>query len=231
MSCAGRSAPTMSPCRRFPVPTDTAQRSTQAVKFALRGVAWSLGFFGLLRLTWTETHVLLPLTRAQAAVAVGVFGAPALPVEVTLACSGADALALCLGAILAYPVPWRRRVTGAAVGAALILRLEYVPDRHAGTSGCVAGVVRRASCLHLARRCSRSRPPDMCLRGCASPIAGRHRLQQRARPASFPPTSRRRHRPWHGWDQNRRADSPPSPRFSSLCFWPPPRSISRARPS
>ena len=31
------------------------------------------------------------------------FGASALPVEVTLACSGADALALCLGAILAYP--------------------------------------------------------------------------------------------------------------------------------
>ena len=36
--------------------------------------------------------------------AVGLFGTSALPVEVTLACSGADALALCLGAILAYPV-------------------------------------------------------------------------------------------------------------------------------
>ena len=88
------------------MPTDTARGRADAVKFALRGVAWSLGLFGLLRLNWTELHGVLPFTRAQAAVAVGLFGPSALPVEVTLACSGADALALCLGAILAYPVTW-----------------------------------------------------------------------------------------------------------------------------
>ena len=74
------------------MPTDTAPGPTDAVRFVLRGVAWSLGLFGLLRLNWTEAHVLLPLTRLQAAAAAGVFGTPALPVEVTLACSGADAL-------------------------------------------------------------------------------------------------------------------------------------------
>ena len=73
-------------------------------KFAARCVAWSLGLFGLLRLRWTEAHVVLPLTRGQGGLAVGLFGTPTLPVEVTLACSGADALALCLGAVLAYPV-------------------------------------------------------------------------------------------------------------------------------
>jgi exosortase/archaeosortase family protein len=87
-------------------------------------VAWSLGFFGLLRLDWIATHALLPLTRFQGAAAVAAFGAPALPVEITLACSGADALSLCLGTILAYPVRWRARLLGAFGGVALILALN-----------------------------------------------------------------------------------------------------------
>ena len=79
------------------MPTDTAHGRTDAAKFALRGVAWSLGFFGLLRLNWTEAHAVLPFTRVQAAVALGLFGPSALPVEVTLACSGADAWPCALG--------------------------------------------------------------------------------------------------------------------------------------
>ena len=39
------------PCRRT-----RRLGSTDAVKFALRAVAWSLGFFGLLRLNWFEAH-------------------------------------------------------------------------------------------------------------------------------------------------------------------------------
>jgi exosortase/archaeosortase family protein len=103
------------------VPTDTARGPTDAVKFALRGVAWSLGLFSLLRLNWIEAHAVLPITREQAIVAARLFGPSTLSVEVTLACSGADALALCLGAVLAYPVKWRTRLAGAAAGAALIL--------------------------------------------------------------------------------------------------------------
>lgn len=106
--------------------TGTAPRPFGAIKFALRAAAWSLGFFGLLRLDWFAGHVLLPLTHAQGAAAVGLFGAPALPVEVTLECSGADALAMCIGTILAYPVKWRSRLTGAAGGAALILAINTV---------------------------------------------------------------------------------------------------------
>jgi len=106
------------------VQTDTAPRPTDTVKFALRAVAWSLGFFGLLRLNWFAAHVLLPVTRAQGAAAAGLFGTPAMPIEVTLACSGAEALALCLGTVLAYPVKWRARLTGAAGGVALILVLN-----------------------------------------------------------------------------------------------------------
>ncbi len=128
------------------MPTDTARGRTDAVKFALRAVALSLGFFGLLRLTWTEAHVVLPFTRVQAAVAAGLFGTPTLPVEVTLACSGAEALALCLGAVLAYPVPWGRRLAGAAGGAGLILGLNTV---RIGTLGRMAASPMWFHTLHV----------------------------------------------------------------------------------
>ena len=120
------------------MPTATAQsyRHTPALRFALQGLAWTLGLFGLLRLAWLETHAILPLTQLQARLAEAGFGAPALPVQVTLACSGADAVALCAGAMLAYPVPWRRRIAGAALGVALILALNIV---RIGTLGAAAG--------------------------------------------------------------------------------------------
>ena len=128
------------------MPTDTARGRTDAVRFAVRGVAWSLGFFGLLRLNWTEAHAVLPFTRLQAAAAVGLFGTPSTPVDVTLACSGADALALCLGAVLAYPVTWRTRLSGAAGGAALILGLNTV---RIGTLGLAAGSPAWFNTLHV----------------------------------------------------------------------------------
>ena len=128
------------------MPTDTTRGSTDAVKFALRAVAWSLGFFGLLRLSWTEAHAVLPFTRMQAGAAVGLFGTPALPVDVTLACSGADAMALCLGAVLAYPVGWRRRLAGAAGGAAMILALNTL---RIGTLGRAAASPAWFNALHV----------------------------------------------------------------------------------
>jgi exosortase/archaeosortase family protein len=126
--------------------TDTARGPTDALKFVVRGVAGSLGLFGLLRLNWTEAQVLLPITRMQGRLAVGLFGTPALPVEVTLACSGADALALCLGAVLAYPVNWSTRLAGAAGGAALILGLNTV---RIGTLGRMAASPDWFNALHL----------------------------------------------------------------------------------
>jgi exosortase/archaeosortase family protein len=128
------------------VPTDTARGRTDALEFALRVVAWSLGFFGLLRLSWTEAHVLLPLTRVQGRLAAGLLGTPTLPVEVTLACSGADALALCLGAVLAYPVSWRTRLAGAGGGVALILGLNTL---RIGTLGRVAASPEWFDTLHV----------------------------------------------------------------------------------
>jgi exosortase/archaeosortase family protein len=128
------------------VPTDATGSRTDAVSFALRGVAWSLGLFGLIRLSWIEAHALLPFTRVQAAAAAALFGPSAAPVEVTLACSGADALALCLGAILGYPVRWRTRIAGAAAGAAMILGLNTL---RIGTLGQAAASPAWFNALHV----------------------------------------------------------------------------------
>ncbi len=128
------------------MPTDTARSRTRAVDFTLRAVAWSLGLFGLLRLNWVETHGLLPLTRLQGRLAVGLCGMPALPIDATLACSGADALALCVGAILAYPAGWRMRLAGAGGGLALVLGLNTM---RIGTLGRVAASPAWFETLHL----------------------------------------------------------------------------------
>ena len=128
------------------MPTATPRAGTDAARFALRAGAASLGFFGLLRLNWVAVHAVLPLTRLQAQVATNVFGGPAAPVEATLACSGTDAIALCLGAILAYPVAWRVRVAGAAGGLALILALNVA---RIGTLGRAAASPSWFDVLHL----------------------------------------------------------------------------------
>jgi exosortase/archaeosortase family protein len=129
------------------VPTGTAPpQPHQARNFALRGVAWSLGLFGVLRLPSVEAHAILPLTRLQGRIADITFGAPTLPVEVTLACSGADAIALCAGAILAYPARWSMRTAGAAAGVGLILLLNTV---RIGTLGRAAGSASLFEMLHV----------------------------------------------------------------------------------
>ncbi|HZR23557.1 MAG TPA: hypothetical protein VFA59_08230 [Vicinamibacterales bacterium] len=127
------------------MPTDTV-RSPTAVSFALRAVAWSLAFFGVLRLTWIEAHILLPFSRLQGVAATRLVGTSTLPVAVTLACSGADALALCVGTVLAYPVLWRKRLAGAVGGAALILGLNIL---RIGTLGKAAASPEWFNALHI----------------------------------------------------------------------------------
>ncbi len=106
----------------------------------------SLGLFGLFRLSVVETYAVGPFATIQGFCAQRVFGAPVRPIDVTVACSGTDVIALCLGAILAYPVAWRRRLTGAAGGLALILTLNVT---RIGTLGQASGSPAWFEALHL----------------------------------------------------------------------------------
>ena len=123
-----------------------AFRYSDARSFALRGVAWSLALFGLIRLGWFEAHAVLPITQFQARLAAGGFGVPALPVETTVACSGADAVALCAAAVLAYPAIWQMRLAGAAGGITLIVALNIL---RIGTLGRAAGSAFWFQALHV----------------------------------------------------------------------------------
>jgi len=128
------------------VPSDTVSALTPPVRFALRLAGWSLALFGLFRVPWTGVHIFLPATQAQAAVGAALFGPSSLPVEATLACSGADALALCCAAIAAYPVRWRMRAAGIAIGTAGILGLNTI---RIGTLGRAAATPRIFDVLHV----------------------------------------------------------------------------------
>ena len=114
--------------------------------FLLAALAWSLGLFALLRSPWAEERLVLPLTRLQEQAADFYAGRPAVPIAVTLECSGTDVLALCLAAILACPVPWRTRLAGATGGIALVLALNTL---RIATLGRAAASPALFQALHL----------------------------------------------------------------------------------
>lgn len=129
----------------------TATRRSASVpspllNFALPALAWSLALFGGMRLAVVEAHLLHPLTQWQARLAEWVFGAAPFPVSVTLACSGADALALCAAAVLAYPASWRARAIGVSLGVGLVLTLN---TGRIASLGRAAGSPALFETLHL----------------------------------------------------------------------------------
>jgi len=114
--------------------------------FLLAALAWSLGLFALLRNPWVEKRLVLPLTQAQKEAADYYTGSPAVPIAVTLECSATDVLALCLAAILACPVSWRARLTGAVGAVAFILGLNTVRIATLGHAAASPSLLRA---LHL----------------------------------------------------------------------------------
>ena len=101
-------------------------RGNRSAVFLFSALAWSLALFALLRSTWVEGRVVLPLTHLQKQAADFYAGPPAVPIAVTLECSAADVLALGLAAIFACPVAWRVRLAGAVGAVVFILGLNTV---------------------------------------------------------------------------------------------------------
>jgi exosortase/archaeosortase family protein len=105
--------------------TALAARSSP-FRFLALAALWAASLLWLIRLPAVERALIAPLTALQGRIALWYTGAATLPVTVTLACSGADVLAVCLAATLAYPLPWGRRLAGALGGALLVLSLNTV---------------------------------------------------------------------------------------------------------
>ena len=112
-----------------PAATD-APEANAMLRFTLITGAWFVGLFGLMRLRWVEQTLLTPFAGVQQRVADQLTGAPSDLVYADASCSGGDPLALCAGAIFAFPANWGARLRGAAVGFTVITALNVVRLGH-----------------------------------------------------------------------------------------------------
>jgi len=96
------------------------------LRFAVTIGAWFVGLFGLMRLGWVESNLLTPFAQLQQRVAEQLMGVKSGLLYADASCSGGDPMALCMGAIFAYPAAWGSRLQGAAVGLAAITALNVV---------------------------------------------------------------------------------------------------------
>lgn len=99
-----------------------AQPSVPA--FLLRAVAWIVGLFVFVRIPWVQEHLLIPFAQLQHGAACALTGAPRDAVVVDLSCTGADVMALTLGALLSFPMVWKRRLLGVGLGFGLLVALN-----------------------------------------------------------------------------------------------------------
>ncbi len=103
------------------------ERSSQpGLRFVITAGILSVSLFGVLRIPFIEQNLLLPFTQAQHGLACRIGGNPDAPISVGLSCSASDVIALCLGFILAFPVAWRKRLVGAALGLVMIAAVNTV---------------------------------------------------------------------------------------------------------
>lgn len=93
-------------------------------RFLASALALGLGFIGLFRVPWVQSELLIPFARGQQKVAGWALGLERLPVVVDFSCTGADVMALCLAAVLAFPAALGARLRGAAIGLTLIAALN-----------------------------------------------------------------------------------------------------------
>ena len=91
--------------------------SDEMLRFTLVTGAWFVGLFGLMRLPWVERTLLDPFAQLQQGVADQLTGAPSDLVYADASCSGGDPMALCAGAILAFPAAWGARLRGGGAAA------------------------------------------------------------------------------------------------------------------
>ena len=107
------------------------------LRFAVTIGAWFVGLFGLMRLGWVENTLLTPFAQLQQRVAEQLMGVKSGLLYADASCSGGDPMALCMGAIFAYPAAWGSRLQGAAVGLAAITAVNVYTRPFEGWNACV----------------------------------------------------------------------------------------------
>ena len=117
--------------------------TSPTVGFVVRTTAWIVALFGVLRLERVQAGLLIPFASVQERLAATLTGRTETGVVVDQSCTGSDALALCLGAILAFPASWTRRLIGAAAGFLIITAVNTV------RIGTLAAVVDRRELFDL----------------------------------------------------------------------------------
>ena len=114
--------------------------------FLLRAVAWIVGLFAFVRIPWVQEHLLIPFAQLQHGAACALTGAPRDAVVVDLSCTGADVMAVTLGALLSFPMEWKRKLLGVGLGFSLLVALNTV---RIGTLSWVVGDRHLFELLHL----------------------------------------------------------------------------------
>ena len=126
---------------------DIGAPATPARAFLIQALFWNVVLFGLIRLSWMDRHFIGSLVEFQKSLVFWYGATPHGGIVVTSSCSGADVMALCLGATLAYPTAWRRRLLGAAGGVVLILAVNAI--RIASLYAVIASAPSRLTLLHV----------------------------------------------------------------------------------
>ena len=114
--------------------------------FLAQAVLWNIALFAVIRLPWVDTRLVSALVDFQTTLIFWYGARPASALVVTSSCSGAGVAALCLAATLSYPVAWRRRLAGAAVGVAVIIGVNVI---RIATLFAVASSSRTLNLLHV----------------------------------------------------------------------------------
>ena len=132
--------------KQVDAPHSEQESPASVIRFTLTVAAWVVAFFGSTRVGWVQQHLLLPFAGLQQQLAADLMGAPSNAVIVDMSCTGADAIALCLGVIAAFPTSRRARLQGGAIGLLLITALNTV---RIGSLSLVADNLSLMNVLHV----------------------------------------------------------------------------------
>lgn len=116
------------------------RRNRREITFLVLFLVLLGGGFTLISVNWVNDHVIEPFTAAIAQVSGGILGLlgqkvtmngtiitnARFAVNIRNGCNGVEAMLIFLSAVLAFPAPWRSRLSGLALGILAIQLINLV---------------------------------------------------------------------------------------------------------